>query len=168
MEKVLVSSVPNFVLWFPLRQRPMADRDAASAAHRGRIRRLRGHRRREQLSVRMAVAAAVRHSRDRTCTAVDAAVQVGGCVEQNVDAPVSQSVEQIVDVPVREFQEGMAEHIVDVTVRAIKGTEPPKKCRRRKQQKEKLGRDCDEELLAAAMARARDEEDEFLLGGAAR
>ena len=56
--------------------------------------------RHEQLSVRMAVAAAVHHSRDRTRTAVDTAVQAGGCVEQNVDAPVSESVEQIIEVPV--------------------------------------------------------------------
>ena len=43
------------------------------------------------------LAAAVHHSRDRTRTAVVAAVQVGGCVEKSVDVPVSQSVEQIVD-----------------------------------------------------------------------
>ena len=101
-------------------------RDASSAAQRRRTRRLRRQcRRRERrlrchgrhvpLSVRMAVAAAFRHSRDLTRTAVDAAVQVEGCVcvwliqgisqerikeqivEQNVDVPVSQTQEQVVD-----------------------------------------------------------------------
>ena len=59
------------------------------------------------------------------------------CVEQNVFVPVSQSVEhivddpmsqfvidtvveQIVDVPLLEFQDGMAEQIVDFTFPAIK------------------------------------------------
>ena len=69
----LVTSGPN--------GRPMADHDAASAAERRRMRRLRCHWRREQLSMRMAVAAAVHHSRDRTINAVDATVLVGGCVE---------------------------------------------------------------------------------------
>ena len=77
---------------------PMAERDGASAAQRGRVRRVRCHWRRGQLLVRMALAAAVRHRRDRTRTA---AVQVGRCVEQNVY------------VPVLEFQEGVADQTVD-------------------------------------------------------
>ena len=40
--------------------------------------------------------------------------------------------------------------------------EHPKKCRRRKRQRGKLGRDSGEELLQAAMTRAREEEDYFL------
>ena len=71
---------------------------------------------------------AVHHSRDRSRTAIDAAVHVGGCVGQNVDVPVFQSAEQIVDdpkehvvdVPVLEFHEGVAEQIEDFTVPAIK------------------------------------------------
>ena len=79
----------------------------------------------------MVVADAVRHIIDRTRTAV------GGCVEENVDVPVSQSVEQIVDdpmpqvvmdtvveqivdMPVLEFQEGIAELMGDFTVPATK------------------------------------------------
>ena len=86
--------------------------------------------------MRMAVAAAVRHGRGRTRTAVDAAVHVGG-IEYNVDVPVSRSVEQIVDdpmpqvvadtvveqivgVPGLEFQEGIAKQVVDFTFQAIK------------------------------------------------
>ena len=78
--------------------RPKAGR--SSAAQCSRMRRLRCRWHHEQLSVRMAVTAAGRH-RDRTKIAVDAAVQVGGCVEQNVDVPVSQGVEQIVADPHR-------------------------------------------------------------------
>ena len=116
---------------------PMADRHAASTAQRGRMRRLRCHWRHVQLPLRMAVAAPVRHRRDRTRTAIHATVQVAGCVEQNVNVPVSQSVEQVVDdsmpqvvidtvveqidvVSVLEFQEGVAEQIVDFAVPPIK------------------------------------------------
>ena len=46
--------------------------------------------------------------------------------------------------------------------RAHRRTELPMKCRRRKRQKGKLGRDSEEELLEAAMALALEEEGEFL------
>ena len=46
--------------------------------------------------------------------------------------------------------------------RAHRGPELSKKCCRRKRQKGKFGLNCEDELLEAAMARARDEEDEFL------
>ena len=98
--------------------RYMTDRDAASAAKRGS---LRCHWRHEQLSVRMAVAAVVHHSGGRTTTEVDAAVQVGGCVEMlqvmsqerikehTVDGPLPQIVtgtvvEQTGDEPVSRFR----------------------------------------------------------------
>ena len=81
--------------------------------------------------MRMAVAAADPHNRDSTRTAV---VQVGWCVEENVDVPVSQSAEQILDdpmsqvvadtvveqivhVPVLDFQQGVAEQVVDFSPR---------------------------------------------------
>ena len=44
--------------------------------------------------MRMAMTAAVHLKGDRTRTAVDAALLVGGSVEQNVDVLVSQTVEQ--------------------------------------------------------------------------
>ena len=76
----------------------------------------------------MPLAAAVHHSRDRTIIAVEAAGQVGGCIGQNIDVPVSQSVEQIVrspipqvvidivtertvDAPVLDFHKRMAENV---------------------------------------------------------
>ena len=49
-----------------------------------------------------------------------------------------------------------------VLTRAHRGTELPKRCRRRKRQKGKPGPDFEEELLEAAMAWASEEEDEFL------
>ena len=75
----------------------------------------------------MAVAAAVRRSRDRTRTAVDAAVRVEGCVEVQIiseehivdsipQVVTGTVVEQIVDVPALQLQEGLAEEIVDSTV----------------------------------------------------
>ena len=60
-------------------------------------------------------AASADHRGDRTITAVDAALQVEECVEQNVDVPVSQCVEQSVDDPMPQgVVDTVVEQIVDV------------------------------------------------------
>ena len=66
-------------------------------------------------------------------------------------------VEQIMDLaapPVKELAEASAS---GAHPRAHRGTELPKKCRRRKRQQGKPDRDSEEGLLGAAMARAREE-----------
>ena len=57
---------------------------------------------------------------------------------------------------------GVAASVSGAHPRAHRGPEIPKKCRRRKRQKGKPGRDSEEELLEVAMARAREDEHEFL------
>ena len=70
--------------------------------------------------MRVTVVGAVRDNRESTRTAIDAAVPVGGCVEMVLNNHQGCIKEQIVDAPVLQFQEGVAEQIVDFTVPSIK------------------------------------------------